>query len=132
MQQDGMLLLLVEDEALARISLAEELRAVGLTVIEAVNADEAWEYLQAGCEIDIIFSDIEMPGSMDGLQFALRVRECYPLLPIILASGNCGPDVSEEIVKFLPKPFALEDAIQLVVAGLQLQPHRGRRGGTLS
>ena len=55
--------LVVEDEALIRILIAEELRTAGLSVIEASNADEAWSYATAGGPIDVLFSDFQMPGS---------------------------------------------------------------------
>jgi PleD family two-component response regulator len=67
--------LLVEDEVLIRSVIAETLRDAGLLVIEAANADEAWSYLQTGASVDLVFSDIQMPGSMDGIELARKVKE---------------------------------------------------------
>src|SRR5690348_8360592 len=60
--------MIVEDEVLVRFPIAEALRAEGLEIIEASNADEAWSYLLSRQTVDLIFSDIQMPGSMDGLE----------------------------------------------------------------
>lgn len=110
--------LLIEDEVLLRSALAEELRAAGLTVIEAVSADEAWAYLQADGRVDLIFSDICMPGSMDGIEFAGRVRDRHPGLPIILTSGNLQPALRDGFVEFLPKPYAFAKAVERALANL--------------
>jgi two-component system, response regulator PdtaR len=82
--------LIVEDDALIRTGLADELRDAGLHVVEAVNADEAWTYLETGAHLDLIFSDVQMPGSMNGLDLARRVKENYPDIFFILTTGNVG------------------------------------------
>lgn len=81
-------ILLVEDEPLIRMALAEDLREAGCTVIEAAHADEAWAILTAGAPVDVIYSDIDMPGSMDGLELARRVGVLWPQIPVVLTSGN--------------------------------------------
>lgn len=63
--------LIVEDEVLIRAPLAEHLREAGFNVIEANTADEAWSCLQTGMPVDLVFSDIRMPGSMDGLELVV-------------------------------------------------------------
>jgi CheY-like chemotaxis protein len=83
----GPSILIVEDETLVRLSVAEHLRDKGFTVIEAVNGDEARAVLEAGVHVDVVFSDIMMPGSMDGLALAALVGQ-FPSPPaIVLASG---------------------------------------------
>ena len=62
--------LVVEDEVLIRLYLSEEIRAAGFTVIEAASADEAFEVLKSRNDIDLVLTDIRMPGTMDGLQLA--------------------------------------------------------------
>jgi two-component system, response regulator PdtaR len=66
--------LVVEDEILLRVIIAEALREAGMRVIEVGNADEAMEHLEAGTPIDFVFTDIELPGSMDGLEFVRRLH----------------------------------------------------------
>ncbi len=84
--------LLVEDEPLIRLHLASELRGARYDVIEASNADEAFEVLQSQ-PVDLIISDVIMPGSMDGVQLAARAREIYSEVKIIIVSGQlfCSP-----------------------------------------
>jgi two-component system, response regulator PdtaR len=113
--------LVVEDEMLIRIAVAEELRAAGLRVVETVTADEAWSYLQAGGQADLVFTDICLPGSMDGLEFARRVKAHYPDLNIILTSGNDQHMAMDGLGHFLPKPYAIDHAVKLILASLNLK-----------
>ncbi len=108
--------LVLEDEVLIRIAISEEMRARGLKVIEAMNADEAWSYLQAGGHIDVIFTDICMPGSMNGLEFAHRVKAAYPEMEIVLTSGQRMALAGEMVGHFLPKPYAIEQAARFVMS----------------
>jgi CheY-like chemotaxis protein len=107
--------LLVEDEPLIRVLLAEELREVGLHVIETSNADEAWSYLEAGGEVDLVFSDMAMPGSMSGVELMKRVRDAYPGIKRVLTSGNPGPGNISELGLFLPKPYRLDMATRMTL-----------------
>ncbi len=117
--------LLVEDDVSIRALLAEELRDSGLCVVEAANADEGWSYLQAGGKVDLVFSDIHMPGSMDGLELARRVKAQYPLIKIIITSGNPGPRNISELGVLLPKPYQLDRAARIALASLDLKPSEG-------
>jgi CheY-like chemotaxis protein len=82
--------LVVEDEVLIRSFVADELREGGFQVVEASSADEAWAFLESGEKIDLIFSDVHMPGSMNGLDLARRVQAKYPHVRFIVTSGNLG------------------------------------------
>ncbi len=113
--------LLVEDEVLIRALLAEELRAAGLNVIEAATADEAWDYLVAGGRADLVFSDVTMPGSFDGVELTRRIKETYPQMKIIITSGNPGPRNIAAIGTFLPKPYQLDRAAALTLNALGLK-----------
>ncbi len=106
-------ILLAEDEVLIRALLAEELRGYGLVVVEAADADEAWDYLQAGGRADLIFSDVRMPGSMSGMDLIRRVRQSFPDIKAVLMSGNPGPGNPAELGVYLPKPYRLADAARL-------------------
>lgn len=113
--------LLVEDEVLIRAMLAEALRGAGLCVVEAANADEAWDYLQAGGQAALLFSDIQMPGSMNGVELARRVKERFPGIKLLLTSGNPGPKNITELAPFLAKPYRLDAAAKMALDTLGLE-----------
>jgi CheY-like chemotaxis protein len=78
----------VEDEPLVRLAAATVMEEAGYTVIEASNADQAIGLLEKHPEITILFTDIEMPGSIDGMKLAACVRDRWPPVEIILTSGR--------------------------------------------
>lgn len=110
--------LLVDDEPLIRALMADELRAVGAIVLEATSAVEAWSLLLSGERIDLLFSDLRMPGDFDGVGLATRVRDCYPWIPIILTSGNPPPLNLSRFGRFLQKPYSIIRAVQVVLEHL--------------
>lgn len=117
-------ILIVEDEVLLRCLIAAELRDAGFTVIESQNPNDAYEYLKSGGAVDLIFSDVHAPGSMSGLEFARRIRNDYPFLPIILTSGNLYPDSAEGVALLLPKPYHPHQAIAMIQDALEASlPH---------
>jgi CheY-like chemotaxis protein len=117
-------ILVVEDEVLIRAFIAEELRLAGFSVIEASRADEALTYLKAGEQVDLVFSDIRMPGSLDGLQLAEILRDKYPDIPVILTSGNAPPRHVGIVEALVPKPYDVTQTIALMSAILA-QKSRG-------
>lgn len=100
--------LVVEDEALLLFSIADELKDAGFAVFEAVNADQAIVTLSAHPEIGVLFTDIDMPGSMDGLRLSGFVRDRWPPVKIIITSGKAAPTENMLPVGgiFLPKPYS--------------------------
>jgi two-component sensor histidine kinase/CheY-like chemotaxis protein len=80
--------LVVEDEMLLRMRAVDMVEDAGFTAIEAVNADDALAILESRTDIELLFTDIQMPGSMDGLKLAYAVHERWPLIKIILVSGQ--------------------------------------------
>ncbi len=80
-------ILIVEDEVLIRFDVADYLRGCGYRVIEAGNASEAVAILQSGRRVDLLFSDVQLPGSMDGFALARWVRMHQPEVKVILTSG---------------------------------------------
>jgi len=98
--------LIVEDEILIRLLLAEELASAGFQVIQAANADEALRVLESSVTVDLMFSDIRMPGTMDGLGLAERVRSTWPGIKIALTSGHL-PELPAGAPAdlFIPKPY---------------------------
>jgi len=100
--------LVVEDEALLLFAVGDDLRDQGFVVHEATNADQAIRCLEAHPEITILFTDIDMPGSMDGLRLSAAVRDRWPPVKIIITSGKHKPDDSMMPGGgvFIPKPYA--------------------------
>ena len=100
--------LIVEDELLLRIDAAEMIKAAGFEVVEAANADQAIGVLEARRDITVVFTDIQMPGSMDGLKLARAVRGRWPPIKIIATSGrlHVGEMDLPEGGRFLPKPYS--------------------------
>jgi CheY-like chemotaxis protein len=80
--------LVVEDEMLLRMRAIDMVEDAGYTSVEAVDADEAVEILESRSDIALLFTDIQMPGSMDGLKLAQAVHERWPPIKIILVSGQ--------------------------------------------
>jgi CheY-like chemotaxis protein len=84
-------ILTVEDETLLSAYLGEVLEEAGYQVVAAANADEAIEILETRDDIRIIITDINMPGSMDGLRLAAAVKDRWPPIKIIIATGKDAP-----------------------------------------
>jgi CheY-like chemotaxis protein len=80
--------LIVEDEPLVRLCAVETIEAAGFEVIEAASADEAIRILESRYDIRVVFTDIHMPGSMDGLKLAHAVRNRWPPIKLIVTSGR--------------------------------------------
>jgi CheY-like chemotaxis protein len=99
--------LVVEDELLVRMDAADMVRHAGFDVVEAENAEEAIDILESRSDIALVFTDIQMPGSMDGLKLAAAVRDRWPPIKIVATSGL--PNVSEADLpagsRFLTKPY---------------------------
>ena len=99
--------LIVEDEFLIRLHAAQIIEEAGFDVIEASNADEAISILEVRSDITVLFTDIQMPGSMDGLKLAAAVKGRWPPIKIVATSGvvNVRPDDLPKGGRFLPKPY---------------------------
>lgn len=108
--------LVVEDEALIRVTIADELRLAGYDVLEAADADEAIELLEANESIRLVLTDVDMPGSMDGLRLAAMVRDRWPPVRIIVTSGKRAPvsDAMPGNSRFLSKPYTFAGVIEAV------------------
>lgn len=99
--------LVVEDEGLVRLMAVDMLEDEGFTVIEAATADAAWSVLESRDDVAILFTDVEMPGSMNGLDLARRVAARWPHIRLVITSGRVR--LSEKAVPdhgtFVPKPY---------------------------
>jgi CheY-like chemotaxis protein len=105
--------LIVEDEFLQRMNAAEMIGDAGFNVVEAGNADEAIAILEERPDIRVVFTDIQMPGSMDGLKLAQFVRGRWPPIKIVATSGfvNVANGDLPEGSRFLPKPYRPEQIV---------------------
>src|SRR6266480_5812207 len=105
--------LVVEDEMLLRMRAVDMVEDAGFTSVEAVNADEAVAILESRSDIALLLTDIQMPGSMDGLKLAHAVHERWPPIRIILVSGQLRPasiDIPADS-RFFGKPLEAEEMI---------------------
>ena len=112
-EQKRPVVLIVEDDFLLRMDAADMIKAAGFEVIEAGNADQAIEVLEARPDITVVFTDIQMPGSMDGLKLARFVRDRWPPIKIVATSGlvAVGDGDLPDGGIFLPKPYRSEQVV---------------------
>ncbi len=105
--------LVVEDEMVLRMRAVDIVEDAGFTAVEAVNADEALSILETRSDIDLLFSDIQMPGSMDGLKLAHAVHERWPSIKIILVSGQVEVSDSDKPADslFIGKPLDVKKMV---------------------
>lgn len=108
--------LVVEDETFIRMDVVEMLRAAGFDIVEATNADEAIQMLERDSDIRLIFTDIDMPGSMNGLKLAAAVRDRWPPVRIIATSGHFKIQAGDlpADARFIPKPYQSAQIISAI------------------
>jgi CheY-like chemotaxis protein len=100
-------ILVVEDDVLTRMAVSEELREHGYLVIEAEGSDEALAVLLGPTRIDLLLTDMRMPGAVDGCGLARKVRAALPLVKIVMVSGQTPePDAHSMLDGYLAKPVA--------------------------
>jgi two-component system, response regulator PdtaR len=100
------IVLVVEDDVLVRMNTADVIRDLGFTVLEAVDADQAIALLESTPAITVLFTDIQMPGSMDGLRLAAVVRDRWPPVALLITSGQVSPHTADmpSGAHFIQKP----------------------------
>jgi two-component system, response regulator PdtaR len=108
--------LVVEDEALIRLDLASYLMQRGFDVLEAGSAAEAIEYLESDRTIRVVFTDIRMPGDMDGIALAKCVRERWPPTIIVICSGNSEEAVDVADIHIIEKPYMMDKMVMVLNA----------------
>ena len=110
------LILVVEDDPLQRFGMIDLVEDAGFVAIEAQDADQAVEILESRLDVRVVFTDIDMPGSMDGLKLAAAIRKRWPPIEIIVTSGRHRPTIEELPARaaFLPKPLVPSDAIRVL------------------
>jgi CheY-like chemotaxis protein len=128
--------LVVEDELVLRMRAVDIVEDAGFTPIQAVNADQAISILETRSDISVLFTDIQMPGSMDGLRLAHAVHDRWPSVKIILVSGRIMPPIADRPVDswFFGKPLETAKMVtelqNMVGAGaLEIQQTPSRLSG---
>jgi len=105
--------LVVEDEPLLRMMAMDMVEDGGFEPVEARDADEAIALLEARTDITIVFTDVDMPGSMDGLKLAAAIRDRWPPIEIVITSGHFRLDDSAIPARtvFFPKPYDHQEVV---------------------
>jgi CheY-like chemotaxis protein len=108
-------ILVVEDEDLLRQAAVALVEDAGFEAVGAASADEALAILEARTDVRLVFTDIQLPGSMDGLKLAHAVRNRWPPVELILTSGrrHIGPDDLPERGRFYAKPYDFAELSQV-------------------
>lgn len=107
-------ILVVEDETLVRMAIAETLRDAGYRVLEAASAEEAMALLVSFGNIAVLFTDIQMPGALNGAALARLARRHHPGVRVIATSGAAAPPGLDADVIFMAKPYPPEDVVRRV------------------
>jgi len=108
------MILVVEDEALVRLAAVGMLEDAGFRMIEAVNGDQALELLEANSDVQLLFTDVNMPGTINGLALARQVRDRWPHIGIMVASATRLPQ-SEDLPadsRFEQKPYNIDAVVR--------------------
>lgn len=113
--------LLVEDEPLVRLTQVDILREAGFWVIEAGDADEAFDLLRRRKDVSVILTDVDMPGSIDGFEFARLVAQGWPEVGVLVISGKTLPGEgdmppSAEFIAKPVRPAALVERLKAIMA----------------
>src|ERR1700756_1659570 len=121
--------MVLESDVIVRTEIAEFLRECGYKVIEGITANDLWIIIDAKVELDVVFSEVNLPGETDGFAVARRIRQTYPEIDVILTSSVEG--AAEKIKDLcdegpLKKPYRVED----VAARIQLLLERRRLATT--
>lgn len=115
-------ILIVEDEPIIRMCAAEMVEDAGYIALEVGDAQAAMALLEDGKPVAAVFTDINLPGGMDGLALAEEVERRWPEIRILIASGRAAPPASQLSgkVSFIPKPYGSDEllaALEAVLAG---------------
>jgi CheY-like chemotaxis protein len=112
--------LVVEDEPLVRLAAIDMLTGAGFQVLDAENADEAIAILETRRDIRVVVTDVQMPGSMDGLKLAATIRDRWPPIALIVTSGRvvAAPEDLPGRNRFLPKPYTAPRLVEAIQAAL--------------
>lgn len=111
-------ILIVEDEAIIRLVARDILEDAAFDVIEAASAQEAVEILDGREDVAAVFTDVHMPGDVDGLSLARMASQRWPNVRVAVTSGRARPEISDlpTGTVFVPKPYRPEDLVEKLQA----------------
>jgi CheY-like chemotaxis protein len=109
--------LLVEDEVVLRMDAAQFLEERGFNVIESTNGEHAWTVIERHPSIHVLFTDVNLPGSLNGVEFAYIARRRWPSIVILIVSGKAKLSEHEMPAgsRFLPKPYHPKGAVRHII-----------------
>ena len=110
----AIVVIVVEDEPRVRMAAVGAFEDAGFEVLDAKNAAAAMLILgKQGARVQALFTDVEMPGAMDGLMLAKQIHQDWPLICVMVASGQVNPTAGEmpENSRFFKKPYNLDDVV---------------------
>jgi len=121
---NGELVLVVEDDPYVREAVMQRLEAIGYAVLEAANGEVGWKMIESGEPIDLVLSDVVMPGALSGYDLIRKVKAKYPLVATLLTSGHVSAalrdlDAADPQVRLLSKPYSLRDMAEAVAQALK-------------
>lgn len=111
---DAQTILVVEDEILIRFILADSLRDIGFQVLEAGDGDEGLQILNSGQVIDLIVTDVRMPGEVDGMELTRRSKSLAPRRPVIVCSAHLYESEAFPADEFLAKPYSIAALAEMI------------------
>jgi CheY-like chemotaxis protein len=117
MRNQPPLVLVVEDEPLMRMNVADALQSEGLEVIELANGDDALRVIESRSDVRAIFTDINMPGAIDGLRLVKLIKEAWPDIAIFVATGRPDPALVSKLppgARLYPKPYRVSDVVEAI------------------
>jgi two-component system, response regulator PdtaR len=119
-------ILVVEDEPLVRFVAADVLEEEGFAVAEATNAENALRVLENRRDVNLVFTDIQLPGDLDGMGLVRRVHERWPKIQLVITSGRKRPTPAEmpNDGRFIAKPYSAQDLLR-EINDLGLAPRKG-------
>jgi CheY-like chemotaxis protein len=117
MPNSNRVILVVEDVSIIRMTAVELLGEASFEVLEADSADEAISLLEGRPDIHLVFTDVQMPGTMDGLKLSHYIRQRWPPVKLIVASGQAILDESQLPTgsRFFAKPYDSRDIVQTII-----------------
>lgn len=107
-------ILVVEDEFLIRFMLADSLRDIGYHILEAADGDEALDILTSGQIVDLVVTDVRMPGGVDGMELTRRSKSLAPGRPVIVCSAHLFRSESYPADEFLAKPYTVAALAEMI------------------
>lgn len=112
MSESRALVIIVDDDVFERMGASYTFSDAGYRVLEAENADEALQLLETNADVRVLFTDVTMPGSMNGSDLAHRVAQWWPEVGVIITSGRPRPKALPSGTKFHAKPYEPANVLQ--------------------